>query len=115
MQGRRVAGDGVAVDHHPDQVQDAGGLVAGEASAIRAFYGSAVHVEHVAVRPAKGDAQAALLQAFRHCHGILDRLPLEFLELLGARQLEGQRQGGEDVDVRPALFAGEDGLVNLPG
>ncbi len=79
------------------------------------FDGAAVHVEHVAVGPAEGDAQAALLEAFGHGLGVLDGLLLEFLELLGAGQFEGQRQGGEDVDVRPALLAGEDGLVELFG
>ena len=77
--------------------------------------GAAVHVEHVAVGAAEGDAQAALLEAFGHGLGVLDGLLLELLELLGAGQLEGQRQGGEDVHVRPALLAGEDGLVELLG
>ncbi len=35
VEGGFIAGDGVAVDDDADQVQDAGGLVAGEAGAIR--------------------------------------------------------------------------------
>jgi hypothetical protein len=74
-----------------------------------------VHVEHVGVRPAKRDAQAALLELIGHRLGILDGLRLQSLELAGAGQLEGQGEGCEDVDMRTALLAGENGLVQLPG
>jgi hypothetical protein len=69
----------------------------------------------MAVGAAKGHAQTALLEALGHGLGVLDGLLLEFFELLGLGQLEGQRQGCEDVDMRSALFTGEDGLVELFG
>ena len=74
-----------------------------------------VHVEHVAVGAAERDAQSALLELVGHGLGVLDGLRLQFLELRRLRQLEGQGQRGEDVDVRAALLAGEDGLVELLG
>ena len=67
----------------------------------------------MAVGPAKRDTQAALLEAFGHGLGVLDGLLLEFLELFGAGQFEGKRQGCEDMNVRAALFPGENGLVEL--
>ena len=37
----------------------------------------------------------------------------KLLELLGLREFEGQCQRCEDLHMRPALLAGEDGLVDL--
>ncbi len=67
------------------------------------------------IRAAKRDAQSALLELVRHGLGVLDRLGLQLLELFGLRELEGERQGREDMDVRSALFAGEDGFIDLLG
>ena len=80
-----------------------------------AFDRGAVDVDQVAVGAAEGDAQSALLELVGHGLGVLDGLRLQLLELLGLRELEGQRQRGKDMDVRSALFAGEDGLVDLLG
>ncbi len=69
----------------------------------------------MAVRAAERDAQSALRELIRHGLRVLNGLGLEFLELFGLRQLEGQRQSRKDMDMRSALFAGEDGFINLLG
>ena len=111
--GDRIAGDGVAVGDDARQVEDAHRPVAGEGRAIRGLDGAAVNVEQVRVGPAVGNAQPALLEPFRDGQGVPERLLLEFLELPGARQFEGQGQRGKDLDVRPPLFTGKDGLIHL--
>ncbi len=64
VEGKLVAGDGIAVDHDAGHIQDAGSVVAGEGGAIRTLDRGHVHVEHVRIRPAEGNAEAAFLQAF---------------------------------------------------
>ena len=108
-----IARDGVAVDHDPDDIQNAGCLVAAEGSAILACDRGDIHVHQVAVGAAERDAQAALLELVGHGLGVFDRLFLQFFELPGLGQLEGQGQRGEHVDVWSALLAGEDGAVDL--
>ncbi len=108
-----VAGDGVAVDHDADDVEDARGLVAAQLGAIFALDRGRVHVDQVRVGAAEGHAQSALGELVGHGGRILEGLLLQLLELFGLRQLEGQRQRGEHVDVRSALLTGEDGLVDL--
>ena len=115
VEGVLVAGDGVAVDDDADDIQDARGLVAAERRAVRALDAGDIHVEHVAVGAAEGHAQAAFLELIHHGLGVLDGLRLQLLEQRCAGELEGERQGGEDVDVRSALFAGEHGLVQFLG
>ena len=110
-----VAGDGVAVDDDAGHVQDAGGVVPGQGCAVGALDGGDIHVEHVAVRAAVGDAEAALLEALGDGQGVLDGLLLQLFEGRRAGELEGQGQGGEDVHVRSALLAGEDGFVDQGG
>jgi glycerol kinase len=60
-------------------VENASRLVAAQSSAVRTLDGRAIHVQHVRIRPAEGDAQAALLEALCHGQGVLDGLPLQFL------------------------------------
>ncbi len=52
-----VSWDGIPVNDDPHQVENAGGLVAGKRCAVGSLDGPAIHIEHVAVRPAEGDAQ----------------------------------------------------------
>ena len=67
----------------------------------------------MAIRAAERDAQPALLELVCHCLRILDRLCLQFFELSCLRQFERQCQPGKHVDVRSALFAGEDRFIDL--
>lgn len=53
------------------------------------------------------------LELFGEGMGVHPDLALQLGELLGAGQFEGGRQRGEDVDVRPALLAGENRPVKL--
>ncbi len=69
----------------------------------------------MAVRAAERNAQSALGKLVCHCNGVLDGLVLQFLELLGLRQFERQRQRREYIDMRSALFTGEDGFVEFLG
>ena len=112
VEGDGVTGDGVAVGDDAHQIEDAHGAVTGEGRAVGRFDRAAINVEQVRVRPAVGDGQAAFLELVCHGDGVLDGLLLQDLELGRARQFEGQRQRGKDVDVRSALFAGEDRLVD---
>ena len=73
----------------------------------------AIHIDEMRIRAAKRDAQSALLELVSHRLGILECLRLQSLELFGLRQFESQRQAGENIDMRSALFAREDGLVDL--
>ena len=110
---RFVAGDGVAIEHDPGQVEDARGHVAAERRAIGAAHRLAVHQQQVRARPAVRDAQPARRQPFRQAHGVGDDLALQGAELLGRGQLESDRHAGDGVDVRAALLAGEDGAIQL--
>ena len=65
------------------------------------------------VRAAVGYAHATLEQALRHGGGIFDDLSLQVVILFGGGDTHGGGQGGDAVDVWPALFAGEDGAVQL--
>ena len=40
---------------------------------------------------------------------------LQLLELIGLRKFESRRQCGDGIDVRAALFAGEDGAIEFAG
>ncbi len=71
-----VTGDGVAIYHHADDVEDTRRLVAAQLRAVLADDGGAVHVEHMAIRAAEGYAQSAFDELIRHCLGILDGLRL---------------------------------------
>ncbi len=65
------------------------------------------------VGAAVGDAETVLLQPLREDGAVLDHLLLQLAELLGPGQLEGQRDGSKDIDMRAALLAGEDCPVDL--
>ena len=52
-------------------------------------------------------------QAFGKVRGVLHRLMLQLLELIGLREFEGDGQRRDGVDVRAALFAGEDGAIEF--
>ena len=67
------------------------------------------------VRAAVGHAQAALGQLGRQPLGVDQGLGLEVAELLGRGQAQGDGETGHGVDMRPALFTGEDRAVKLAG
>src|SRR3954468_10364241 len=105
----RVEGHGVAVDGDADVVQPVLGLLAVELGVAE------VDEHEVDVRAAREDVYADLKQLLGHRlragHGAL----LTLAEELGLRDLERDGLAGDHVLERPALLAGEDGGVDLPG
>ncbi len=78
--------------------------------------GGHIHVDEMAIRAAERDAQSALLELVRHGLGVLDRSgPAIVLNCLVCASLKVSASAGKDMDVRSALLAGEDGLVDLLG
>ena len=112
--GVGVAGDGVLVGDDARQIEDAGRDLALEGEAVP-LEGVEVNDQEVGVRPAVGQLQAAPLEPLGQGYTVLHDLMLQALVLLRLGDLEGHGDGGELVDVGPALLAGEDGGINQLG
>ena len=83
------------------------GLLAGDAE------GGHVDQHQVVVRAARHDPRAALGEGAGQHRRVLDRALLVAPEWLAGGQQEADGLAGDDVHQRPALDAGEDGLVDL--
>ena len=72
-----------------------------------------VDEDEVVVRPARDEAEALLLQLGGERLRVGEDLPLVVLEVFAQSLAEGDGLGGDDVDERAALHAGEDLAVNV--
>jgi hypothetical protein len=77
--------------------------------------GREVDEHQVVVGATRDDPQAAPIQRRGERPGIVDDRPRISLELRLQRLAERHRLGGDDVDQRPALHAGEHRAVDLFG
>ena len=67
----------------------------------------------MAVRAAIWNTNAEILEVRRKSSSISQSLFLQFDELFGPGKLEGERHRGDRIDVRTALLAREDALIDL--
>jgi hypothetical protein len=88
VHGILVTWNGVAIDHHTDDVQNARGLVAAQFGSVLADNAGAIDIDEVCVRAAERDAQSALGELVSHGFCIFESLCLELFKLLGLSQLE---------------------------
>jgi len=113
--GVLVAVDGVLVHGDAAHVQDAGGDFAGEGVAGGRLDAAQVDQAHVGVGAAVGQLKALPAKGLGQGGGVLHNPLLQLAEGLGLGQFEADGLGGDDVDVRPALFAGEDAHLDSLG